>query len=59
MTDDLATDIDGWVRAFQDDPRLAEQAAKAVEPRIDLGISSRTVSILMAALGKYRESQPD
>lgn len=59
MTDDLAADIDRWVRAFKEDPRLADQAAKALEPWIDLGIPSRTVSILMAALGRFREGQPD
>jgi hypothetical protein len=60
MTDDLSASIDHWVRLFQQDPALADEAARVVEIWMDHDGAdpAHAVSILMAALGKYRDLSP-
>jgi hypothetical protein len=60
MTKDISARIDHWVRKFQEDPRLADEVADVLGELIvlDGGKPSEAASILMAALGRFRESQP-
>jgi hypothetical protein len=70
MTADLSEQIDYWVRCFRADPALADSMAKVLGDLMELeeeGAFSQPMppafnearSVLMMALGRCRESQPD